>query len=259
VSYAKLNIGDVDPDHGVEIKAVIEKSADTIVYIDIYDNIMWKVNRQLPEDISAVLNQVAIQEAKSEFLAGTPYLFSCRKLLAEALSRAFMRNDLVMATSLINEAKQHIAQKNRELGRQWFYSSAYISVSVLFLLYLASLLLKEYIEILNSEIFLSFIIGGVGALMSIVTRTSNIKINATEGKVAHILDGMSRIVAGCIGGFFMALLVKSGLIFGGEVYQNNEYYLVLAVALLAGASERLVPSLINKLSRETSESESGSV
>jgi hypothetical protein len=259
MSYLELKSGEIDPNHGVKIKYIVEKCIGSIVYIDVNNEINWCLDYAITTEAADVLSEIAILEAKSEFLSGSKYEMSCKRLLAEALARTLCWNDTTASRKLINEVLPYIEQRNRELAKQWFYGAAYKAVLVLLVVFLASLFVREYHVFAASDIFLSGVVGGVGALMSMVTRTSKIRINAQEGEAAHILDGVSRIVAGCIGGFFISLLVKSGLIFGGVIFNGKEQYLTLALALVAGSSERFVPSLIEKVGGHPSLSEEKNV
>lgn len=251
-SWNQLKVGDLDPGHGVVIKYVIQKSRRFIVYLDDHCDVYWNKSHTIDGDhVEFTLNKVALLETKSEFLRGTNDLFVCRKLLGESVARLLSSKDGNSAQELLNEAKIFIGKKNRELARLWFYGSAYTCAFLLLIGLLFSVFLKPQIEqATNPDVYLvalAMIIGGIGALMSVVTRSSKIVIDATEGKSAHQFEGVSRIVAGCIGGLFVSLVIKSGVLFGGQQFSEHIFHLVLTASVIAGASERLVPSLIDKI------------
>ncbi len=63
----------------------------------------------------------------------------------------------------------------------------------------------------------------------------------------HYFEGAVRILVGATAGFIFALSIKADLILGVINRSENTLIIFLVVSFVAGASERLLPSLIRQL------------
>lgn len=95
------------------------------------------------------------------------------------------------------------------------------------------------------DIILGVLCGALGSLLSTTTRANRLVMDTYAGRNIHQLEGFSRIGAGLIGALFVALAIKSGLIMEGVQFVCGRLSLLLALCIAAGASERLVPSLVD--------------
>lgn len=87
--------------------------------------------------------------------------------------------------------------------------------------------------------------GSLGALLSVLTRSREIRMDSAAGPLVHYLEGSARVVVGMAGAFLVVLAIKANLVLG--IAANAEVYgtsLLAVLCVVAGASERLVPSLI---------------
>ena len=90
--------------------------------------------------------------------------------------------------------------------------------------------------------------GALGAAISIVTRTSKITLDAAAGMLIHFVEGAARIIVGLAGGLIIALAAKANLIMGfSQLMNGNAHSLLIVLCFAAGASERIVPTLIQKI------------
>jgi hypothetical protein len=111
------------------------------------------------------------------------------------------------------------------------------------------------------DIFIGAMMGSLGALLSIASRTEDIHLDPVAGPKIHKFEGMVRVGVGMSGAFFVALSIKANLLLG--VFQSwpRPFLALLTTCIVAGASERLVPGLIKKmegsLSREKRRNTSG--
>ena len=91
--------------------------------------------------------------------------------------------------------------------------------------------------------------GGVGAFFSICLRIGNVDYSNKTGKDIVKLETICRIVVGGISGLIITLMVKAGIILP-KLSDNQSVLIVsLLLAFVSGSSERLVPSIITRLSK----------
>ena len=87
----------------------------------------------------------------------------------------------------------------------------------------------------------------VARILSAIFRMGKAKVTSEAIKKLHILESLSRILGGVISGIAMSFFVKLGIvvpIFGSV---GNTHLAMIAAGLIAGGSERWVPSLIAKI------------
>lgn len=71
-------------------------------------------------------------------------------------------------------------------------------------------------------------------------------MNTYAGVHIHLFEGAIRAVLGAIGALLTALAVKANLLLGAINKAEGSLLMLCVVCLIAGASERLVPSLIQQ-------------
>ena len=94
------------------------------------------------------------------------------------------------------------------------------------------------------------IAGGIGAFISGATGNTRIPCAPGAGRRLHRLEALIRLSVGLAAGTLVYLLSKGDIAVGFLSPDKNassaSSYGLLAIALLAGASEQLLPSLIKK-------------
>jgi hypothetical protein len=89
----------------------------------------------------------------------------------------------------------------------------------------------------------------------VLTRLGTNSLDPSAGERLHSLEGGARVVAGAIGAVFAQLAVQLSLILG--VLKGFGLPALMFVALVAGASERLVPTIIKKTEDDAASSGKG--
>jgi hypothetical protein len=84
--------------------------------------------------------------------------------------------------------------------------------------------------------------GGIGAWLSVVHGSRTTELDVAAGPVLHHLEGTFRIMVGTLGALLIALAVRAGLIV--QVQHLSE---LMVMCMVAGVSERLVPSFIEQV------------
>jgi hypothetical protein len=85
-------------------------------------------------------------------------------------------------------------------------------------------------------------IGGLGAWLSVIQRSRSAELDVAAGQTLHYLEGTFRIMVGTLGALLIALATRAGLIV--PVQQLSE---IMVMCMVAGASERLIPSFIEQV------------
>lgn len=88
------------------------------------------------------------------------------------------------------------------------------------------------------------ICGLIGALVSVLQRSSNLELDYTQPQHHVILQGVSRSILGLIFGSFIVLASQGNLLLG--MISDNVFSLY-TFCFVAGVSERFVPEIIEKM------------
>lgn len=138
-----------------------------------------------------------------------------------------------------------------ETARTWYLLS---SSCVVLLALLSVLLLGLFRSEVNRlfgptafDVMLGTEMGAIGALISIITRSNKLLVNVSAGKIVHYLEGAARIIVGMLGALLVALAVKADIFFGVINSSKDPLAILLTICTVAGASERIVPSLIKQV------------
>jgi hypothetical protein len=98
-----------------------------------------------------------------------------------------------------------------------------------------------------TNIIIGSLFGSIGAFISIISRSSDIAVNAAAGWFIHFLDGVTRVSVAVLGAFLVALCLKANLVLGVPTGLESPLLYIIAFCIVAGASERIVPDLIQKV------------
>lgn len=245
-----LKAGDVDPELNKTIEEIVLSTKDFIVYVDSEQAVQWRTtdHHKMPEYCGEVLNMVAALEAKSQFISDLKDLRVVRRRIGEGLARCLDGYPKANSLAALREVELELKIRNKEISWKWYFLSAMKLTAILVVCFAILWLLRDFVRACVGaaafEVIIGTICGAVGALLSVMSRSNRLIMDANAGKVLHQLEGLSRIGAGLIGALLVALSIKAGIIFGGTSFMGNPLALLLAFCIVAGASERLVPSLI---------------
>jgi hypothetical protein len=92
------------------------------------------------------------------------------------------------------------------------------------------------------KIMMGTAIGGLGAWLSVIQRSRTTELDVAAGPALHYLEGAFRIMAGTLGALLVALAIRAGLLVHG-----TQLAAIMVICMVAGASERLVPSFIEQI------------
>lgn len=249
---------DLWPDH--RIGYLIKSTDRYIVYIDIEGDIDWATSDQydaVERELSAfdlkkwnaVENDAAILEATPSTGLSPQTCRQFKRLVGEALVCA-LEFDYASARNMLAEAQSFIRARIEEVSRYWYLLASVTGWLPFGLVgvvgWLARFQLRAFIGIDAFWLLFAMIGGAFGALLSVITRAGRLKFDSSAGRPLHWLEGCSRIAAGAISALVVALAVRSGIILSPLLRNHELYPAMMLAALVAGAGERLAPSIISK-------------
>jgi hypothetical protein len=268
-SYQNFNAADTDPLVGVKIKEVLIKADEYFVYIDQDLILRWHWNAAIDPNIAApIFNRASELQAKSEFLRQTRRqrdLTSARRLIGEGLVVMFSTQNKEYANAALDTAEKFITQIGTETSRGWYFGPFFVlfAISVI-----AGLVLYRHGHMGIATLpLVCCIAGGIGAFISTAIGNERIPCAPTAGRFLHLLEALLRYTIGFAAGLLVWLATSGNLVVGFLNLASNStaastnpwpgshlptsVYALVAVTMLAGASERLLPSLIGKFDDST--------
>jgi hypothetical protein len=155
---------------------------------------------------------------------------------------------------MLADADKFVALRNQETSRFWYLSSSGVVAAILLIvgaiLWLCRLNIISSIGSIAFFAAISAVAGAMGALLSIILRMGNAHLDCSSGKSLHYLEATSRIFAGSISGIVMFLAIKAGVVGAAIFDAPNSLAGQLLLAIMAGASERWMPSIISKFEND---------
>ncbi len=241
-------------EHDLDIHYLILRTNDFTVYLDSELDIDWKTTDEYDArregDLAShnkIINRVASLECIPNDHLRTNIRRNYKRMLGEGLARS-LKHDYENAMNILDDAEQYIKARNIESARYWQLSTSCFFGILCGLVACLIWVFRTQIISISGEValyvFLSSLAGGVGALISIIFRIGNTQITTDAERKLHILEAISRIIGGIISGLIISFFIKLGLFVPVFQKTNGTYLAMVAAGLIAGASERWVPSLI---------------
>lgn len=245
--------GDIDPTLSKKIRTLIDCDTDYLVYLDEDLSVQWTFNGDSPPGFDDVANRIGRLETLSTTqllpLQQEPF----ERLLAESMARILGDKNEEKAKAVLDEAEAYLKARGTENARRWFLNGvgrvalpALVVGGVLLLIsnWVSGALWRDVLGTLGAAA-----IGALGAFLSVASRTEAITFEPAAGPSIHKFEGGVRVVVGMSGALFVALAIKSDLLLGIFHSLTHPFLALLVACLIAGASERLVPSLINTMGK----------
>jgi hypothetical protein len=232
---------------GVIIKEILFVNDHCIVYIDEGFCLQWYWCFDLDAKAAApVFNRAGELEARAQFLRHQKKqrdLLSALRLIGEGVVELFSTKDITYAIAALDTADKFVTQRAREISRRWYFIPFLIFFATSAFVILVSYFLDSGMT--KEVAIVCTFAGGVGSFVSRALDNESIPISATAGRMLHWIEATLRWCIGLTAGLIVWLLV-TGNIAGSFLNTNagQNTFALIAIAILAGASERLLPSLI---------------
>jgi len=249
--FSRLREGDHDPTLNKDVQWLIESSEDFIVYLDEDDFVEWNMNATaaLGPDTGPYLNIVGRLEAVDTGYLSTEQVKSYQRLIGEGVARLFQKN-LQAAQTAFDFAERWVIARNNEVARQWLLvgsgCAALLTAVAVLVLGFWAVKLRSWLGPGVFDILLGSAAGGLGAWLSVIQRSRTSELDVAAGPRLHYLEGAFRIMAGSLGSFLVAVAIRAGLL-----PQVTKLSAMVVICMVAGTSERLVPSFIEQIEKRT--------
>lgn len=245
------------------VKYLIISTGDYIVFIDNENDLDWKTSDRFdpqpkkPEEKKeyySVKNEIDSAESTPINQLNEKVFISFKRQLGEALVRAF-EGDYYNASKMTKLAQAFITKRNIEQSRYMFLIGCGTTTAFATLVAIIFWLCKEQLVLnLGSTVFivaLSMFMGSLGALLSVILRMGKTTLDYNANKNLHYLEGSSKVFSGMISALIVALCIKTGVLL--PIFKDIESTNIAIVlsGIIAGASERFAPSIINRLDSAT--------
>jgi len=245
---------------GIDVHYLVLATDDFIVFIDPELDVDWMTSKKYDEegykDLEAhnyILNRTALLESLPTYDLNPKIRLSYKRMLGEAIARS-LRHDYLNAGKILDESEKFIRARNEERARSWYLSTGgAVTLAVLLCGFLIWHERVVVLQIIGETLFwlsIASSAGATGALLSIIMRMGKANLDCSAGKSLHQLESASRIVAGMISAVLASLAVYSGIIFPVFSKHGNDRAFLVLIAMIAGASERWAPSIIENLEKQ---------
>jgi hypothetical protein len=253
--YSALCEGDMDPTMRKRIHTLIVASSDYIVYLDDDLFVEWAFDpgniEAVEQDFGDVANEVGHLETLSMVLLTSRYMEPFRRLLGEALARIIAENNPAGARAILAKAAAFLQSRSQEQARLWYLKGSGIACALAIAAASVILWFRSDVDArLGADaatIAIGTCLGGLGAMLSILTRTSTIPVDAAAGAKLHYIESAARVLVGMCGALVVSMAVKANIVLGLANGTAPEGAVLLVLSLAAGASERILPGVIKKV------------
>jgi hypothetical protein len=243
-----------------------------IVFIDHDGDVDWETTKEYDDNApneanynlasyNNALNSAALLEVIPCTGLSRKTKLAFKRLIAEGLGCAF-DHDYVTADIMFQRAGEYVRLRGEEVSRSWYLSASSFATLPFVIAALLTVALRSWLQQIITVngvwLVIASCAGAIGALLSIIARTGKLNFDHAAGRRLHNFEGASRILAGAISGLLAGLAVRSELLFGNLIHENKMNLVMTTIALIAGTSERLVNSIINKVAPDSEKATSTS-
>jgi hypothetical protein len=255
--FRRFKAGQEFPPLNKMIHILIVVGPDYIVFLDEkLDMHLWVDDSygELAEGFGAVLARQADLEATSSLLLQEPHIEPLRRMLAEAIARLLDDRSVVHANHMLKLAAAFLQARSFERARIWYLRAMLIATSVFFIFgllfwkYKAGFLSYMAVSPGNADVIIGLSTGSLGALLSVLLRMNRLPVDPSAGSWVHYFEGVMRVLVGALAGAIFIMAVKTNILLSRINDSSSSLTLLILLSIVAGASEQLLPNLINRIS-----------
>jgi hypothetical protein len=241
---------------------IVAASHNYVIWLTERCELFWRTSDALDklldekvpiEDRNAVRNRAAVLQAYPTDHVRPNVQRHFLVMIGEGLARAFTL-DPKSAMQMLDKAAEYATARNQEVARVWYLCATGLTTGVFAL----ALEIGWYARDVGVGWFgdtaffiaLGSCAGALGAFFSILTRVGSTPLDPSAGWQLHWLEGIGRILIGVLGAALAQFAVKVGLIL--TLLGSKGHAGLFLVAIVAGASERLVPTIIKSVEKDPS-------
>jgi hypothetical protein len=251
----QLTEGMVDPWTGNTIQRIVRKTSRYIVFLDEHLNVRWWW--VLQPDMDAIC---AVQARISELIHESAFLLTedgsrgeatnIRCVIGEAMALALNGGTAQQCDSVLAEAERYITVAKDQRCRPQFV--LYFFLTWLFIGGIAALVywVDPIIRTAGSENIHDWLeaafAGSFGALISAVTRTTDLKLEPAAKRTGLLVEAAARALIGAAAGILVDFAFHGGLLVEQAIQPKFQDAVRLFLCVAAGISERMLPALVSK-------------
>lgn len=245
---------------GIDLRHLVYATDSFIVFIDKSLDLDWMTNDEYDKEFqcdhakrNVVLNKAAKLETIPNSHQSEDIRINFKRMVGEGIARG-LKCDYDSADQILNEAEQYIRSRNVEIARYWQLATSLIVAGIAGAIGLALWSFRVDVLPFLGPTALTCLLAGasgsIGALLSIIHRLGTTSTTSEAERALHILEGIGRVTGGALSGLLTVCLVKAQILLPA-LNVNKEFSIVfLALAMLAGASERWAPSLLSRFEKQ---------
>jgi ABC-type multidrug transport system fused ATPase/permease subunit len=247
-TWVNLKVGEREPTFGVVIHSMVMNTASFIVYVGADFGVYWIAASGLsyPARTPDVLTRVAELQAEPTEAFDDRAKEAFASLTAQGVVQ-MLEGDDTSALAVLDKAEDYFNSRISEIARGWYLTSAAGALG-LFAAIGAGVwlgrahLMASGLSATGIELIAASTAGSVGAFLSLFFRLNRLPLDARAGLRLHILESVLRVLAGVLAALLCIWAVKADILLGFG--KDGSIYRLLLIGALAGASERIVPSLV---------------
>jgi hypothetical protein len=238
-------------DHsGYKIIDVLAKGNEYAIYEIDHEAIDKKLrftidgkDDQSEEELVKRYNCVKVNYIKAKGLLYRASHFGMMKnRVAHALATAFTHD--------ANEANKQFEDLIQEINKEYVdsYRKRITYIAPAYIMLLAIFVVVKCFDVSNStkEIYLMSFAAIIGAAFSLTINLKNIRFEIELSKWIYVIYGVERIMLAIFAGGIALIGIKSKFIFGNIENASQNIYSMMFISVLAGFSEKFIPSLLSK-------------
>jgi hypothetical protein len=253
----RVRPGDRNPDLGDIYETILYQDDDAVIYLNEQGDLRmsYRSGTKFPAGIGAFeADAVALQHQPIDAL--TP---EQRRCFMRLIGRAWViilegaasdTERIASATRLLTQAAAYRTARLAELSREWFLTAGAGQLLFLWVVGFVLWVVHDGIGQIcgpGAPLFINaFVMGATGAMVSVCLRLESAAIDPASGPWRHRVEIAGRLFVGGMTALAACLLFRVGQITIGPTGGSPDLA-ALVIALFAGASERLFPSLGPKL------------
>lgn len=247
--FDSLHEGSFDPTLNKTIQFLIMQDTDFLVYLDQDLFVEWSIKERygaFAADFGMVVNRASYLEMLTEVLPPARRL-TLQRLIGESVARILDDRHSKDASAILDRVESILCSAGRY--RYIVAASVFAIVAAIFLVVLWAIrtTARETLGVNAFDVIVASAMGVIGALLSIVMRASSVVIDPSEPAMAHYAEGSYRALAGGIGALLVGLAIKANVILGFASRVDHGVALMALLGVVAGVSERLVPTLVRRV------------
>ena len=241
-----FRVGSID-NAGYKVSDILILAEDFVIYVDNCGTIVTDMEEESPKYKSYIanLNKVSVEYSSIQGLE--PQRVKKKSIYA-LISRgliAALRGKIDIAIKIFEIVEKRLSNYRVFVGRTEYLIGSSIAVIFIF-----SLFLFENLYFFMPETWLPylqvFLGGAIGGQLSVAIRARYISIDLEASRFANIVGGFGRVIIAMLSSLVTYFAFQLDIIFA-NFSSDNSIPAILLISIIAGFSEQLVPSLIQKL------------